>query len=204
MQFGGSSNEIKELSPLKPGIYKNIVLAKVEALTTEGKDGKPGYEVLDFYFEGIGFNFLKRIFNPLKGEDQEKVGKAAKNASAIVLYIASKILNRDVNLPSVSTWDEFTTASIGLFKQGFNKELLQMKLVGNVYNGKARVDTTYYFGWLKRMDEGVELEFSKQEKEENAKWEAHNNGASAAKGSGGSQIKPDAGTTAFLPDEDDE
>ena len=174
MAYGSKSSDIKDSSNLGTGIHE-VVLAEAKAQTVTTAKGD--FEVLDYVFKNInGDQFQYRIFNP---ETSTKVEKAEKDASDKVVYIASKVSGKEKELPAVESWNEFTETAISLLPKDYNKVPLSIKLIGNVYNGKANVQTNNLYnggwiggGWLERKDSGKVLVLSVQDKKSIAEYEA--------------------------------
>lgn len=183
MGYASNSKEINEGSALGVGIHQNVFLVEGKGHTTEPKkeDGDT-YEVLDFTFKNKKGDFhTRRIFNPENGnasQDEVKLGVAQKNAADVAVYILSKITGKDIELPSVDSWDEFTKAVIDLLPVDYDKIPMELMLVGNVYKGKATViSPNVYNGgfiggsWLARMDSSDRLKITDQAKKMNAAYE---------------------------------
>jgi len=182
MGYGSKSSDIREGASLGHGVHKKVNLVEVKKHITEPKKGADaGYDVLDYIFKNKkGDQYVYRIFNPEGGDDETKVAKAQKDASDKVVYIASKISNKEVELngDKINSWDDFTTEAIALLPEGFEKIDLDIKLVGSVYQGKANVGAPNIYqggwiggGWIKRSDSKDELTLSEQDKKSIAQYE---------------------------------
>jgi hypothetical protein len=198
MAYGSKSGDIKESSVM--GLLKNesgdyiphvnLEIVELKAHTTEAKnEGDKTYQVFDIIYKNPqGETYTQRLFNPEEG-DVSKQEKNEKTVSDTVTYIAKKVQNKDVELDGskIKSWDDFTkeaTAMIAPFMKGVK---LALKLVGNVYNNKARLGTTAYFGWLERMDSGKYPKYSPNEVESNVEYENYFKKDKSKKGGGASE-----------------
>jgi len=175
MGYGSKSTDIKESAKMGVGIHENVTVTSVVAQTIEYKNGDSG-DVLDITFtkdKGLASeeDFMLRTFNPESG-NETYLEKNKEHAGALVTYIASKVTGEESEIPdTVDSWKSFTKAAIKLIP--INDTTLSIKLVGNVYNGKANIQVTRYWGWLTRTDSGKKLKFSQNELGDNAQYEKH-------------------------------
>jgi hypothetical protein len=151
MGYGGKSNEIKEISYMSHGVHENVYIKEIKAHVEKSKDGSAEYDVIDIIFAGATGDFKLRVFNP-DNSKPEDLDKNQKYASDVLLYIASKLSNSDKEITGVTNWASLKSWFKANLPQAYSSVKLALKLTGNVYNGKANIQVTRYFGWLDRMD----------------------------------------------------
>ncbi len=174
--YGSKSSDIKE-SPnyLGHGVNENLAIVDVSAGLKKRQKGEEEDDVCDVLFKSAAGQFQLRVFNPDKGDDAEKVAKNQKYTSDLFAYLGRKITGKDVEIPStISSFKELTDYFIKLIgpKEGYSKLRFALKLVGNVYNGKANIQVTRYFGWLERMDSAKKPVSSPSEIAKNNEYDA--------------------------------
>jgi len=189
--FKADSREIQQSSvPMSPGVHK-IWVSSVKAHKTEPREeGGESYDVIDIELMNSAKETNKiRLFNPMNTSDEAIREREATYAAKVIVTFANKIQNKDIEL-NVSSWEElgkFAEKNIDVKA----KVPLLIKLIGNVYNGKARVGITRYDGWLKRFDSGESIKLSQNENKSNAEWDAFVNGAKPSSGAATSTEKDD-------------
>jgi hypothetical protein len=178
--YGAKSNSIQEsVQAMSIDIHKAKVV-EAKAFTTEPKnEGGKTFDVLDIVFKNPAQEEFKiRCFSPENDEDKTRATKSAEYYSKLVVYIASKLKGEEVELPKVKSWAEFTAAAVELLS-GQDDVPLWLKLTGNVWNGKANVQVTRYFGWLERVDSGKKPKYSQNEVKGNAEYTAQLTGVAS-------------------------
>lgn len=177
--YGANSKDIKDVSYLGIGIH-DATLSKVSIDPFTDKSEKV-WDVIDFTFKGSQGEFTIRSFNPDDDTDDEKKGKNQVYISNLIAYILKKIKNAEVEVPStLSSFTELKNWAIAQLGTNYMNIPLVIKLVGNVYNGKANVQVTKYFGWLERKDSGKLPIFSKGEEAKNLEYNNFGSNKAAA------------------------
>jgi len=192
--FNQKSADIAESSaPMSPGVHE-VWVTNVKAHTTKPKEeGGTTYNVIDIEVKNSKKESnLIRLFDPTKIEDEEKKGKEIKFAGKVITAFASKTQGEDIEL-SAKDWKELGKWAVKNIDPE-NKAKLLIKLIGNVWEGKARVGITRYDGWLKRADSGESIKLSKNENTKNVEWTEFVTGIKAGNS---------ASNTSFVEDNDD-
>lgn len=173
MAYGSNENALKESAPLGVGIHQDVSLVEIKAFKTEPNGQGKVYDVIDFKFENpVGKSHTIRQFDPA-GSAPDKVAKNQTKVSNFVAYVATKVKGVDTILSGdgIKTWEDFTKKAIELI--GDPKEVkFQLKLNGNVYNGRASVVISNFGGWLERQESKLRLEFTPSEKQGNNEYDA--------------------------------
>lgn len=180
--YGSKSENLRESSSLGVGIHSNVALKEVKAHTTEPKkEGADTYEVLDFTFKNAkGDQYTYRVFNPEKG-DALKIEQNAKDAADKVVYILAKLSGKPVEIPdTIESWEEFCAFVKDALPKDYDKIALEIKLIGNVYNGRANVQAPNIYkggfiggGWIRKMSDADKLTLSDVDKKSIATYEDH-------------------------------
>lgn len=123
-----------------------------------------------FLFEGDNGQFTIRLFNPDEDSDEKRKEKNQEYYSNLISYILKKIKNVEVIVPSVSSFEELKNWTIAQLGNGYSTVPLIIKIIGNVYNNKANIQITKYFGWLERKDSGKLPSFSFNEEQGNKEY----------------------------------
>ena len=183
MSYG--STAIVESQPMGLGIFNNVSIKSIEALTTEPKrETDKAYEVLDIVFQNeTDETYRLRLFNSDEDTDHVRVAKGQVRNSNTIAYVAGKIKGEETSLDGskIKSWKDFTAAAIKLLGD-YSGKAFQFKTVGNVWNGKAKLVLPVYWGWLESMESSKKLAYSQSEKEANAEYESFfaNRGGSGA------------------------
>lgn len=174
MAYGAKSSDISEVSYLGYGEHGNIRIADISAGLKKRKNSETEDDVCDVVFKNAQGQYQQRMFNPDNDADAARKEKNQEYYSKLMAYILKKLKGKDIEVPStINNWKELTDWFIKEAgqKAEYSKVLLQLKLVGNVYDGKANVVTTRYFGWLERMDSEKKIKFSANELQSNAEYD---------------------------------
>lgn len=172
--YGSNEKALVEVSPMSVGIHNDVEITKIEAVEIVNKVGKK-FNLLDFTFENAkGETHLHRLFNPDTETDPNKKAKKQVGVSNFVAYIATKVNGKPCIFSGegVESWEDFTTAAIELIGDGYLGKKFQVKLLGNVYKGKASIVIPNYTGWIEPQESEKRLKFSPSEKKGNLEYKA--------------------------------
>ncbi len=172
--YGAKSSDINEKSYLGYGEHSGVHITDISAGVKKRQKSEETDDVCDVTFTGLQGQFQLRMFNPDVDTDEERKAKNQEYISKLMSYILKKLKNKDIDVPAVGSWKELTDWFISQAgqKADYNKVSLELKLVGNVYNDKANVQVTRYFGWLERTDSGKKVKFSANEIASNNAYDA--------------------------------
>jgi hypothetical protein len=172
--MGYGSTNIAESQPMALGIHSDVEISEITALTTEPNKQAKTFDVLDIIFiNKKGEDHKLRIFNPDSDTDPVRVAKNQENASNTVAYLASKVAGEDKALDGseIKSWKDFTKAAIKLIGDTSGK-LFQLKICGNVWNGKASLTLPNYRGWLESSQSSKTLAYTPSEMARNNEYKA--------------------------------
>lgn len=183
--FSGSTKEVAEKASQQegypsitvPGVY-SVMLGEVNNETRTTNNDKEIESPLELTFyhkdsEGNIYRYHHIEFKPREEDNQDKLERKRDR----ILYILDKVTNKDIKIDAES-WEDFTSkvkAELDKFS-GKNSPVLYIKLVGNVYNGNARLQfPNYYGGCLSRKDENKKPTVSKSEQKKNDEYNQFQN-----------------------------
>src|SRR5690625_77850 len=159
---------------LGPAQLKEVALAEVNntpdclqwTFELKGEDDK-GNDV-----SGIEHQHVEWAVN--EQDDQESIQKKIDR----IAYMTSTIVPEEkIQAIEAPNWKAYCHAIIELLQShGYTQRQLEIKVLGNVYNGKARVRFPGYNSFIKG-EGGKPLTLSPREREENAKYYAAQNAA---------------------------
>lgn len=167
------SSEIADVQYLSHGEHSNVRVTDISAGLKKRKNSEEEDDVCDVLFRSIQGQYQLRVFNPDNDEDEDRREKNQEYIPKLFAYILKKLKNKEIEVPAVNSFKELCDWFIkeaGDPKE-YSKVSLELKLVGNVYNGKATVGVTRYFGWLERSDSGKKVKFSANEISANATYD---------------------------------
>lgn len=174
-QIEGGSYEGLSIASLEPGIYEDASLVKVEVTKTTKQDGSEGKNIITFLFSTPKGDHQHTEYevDPTDAKAQSKM----QNLSKRIGHIATKFVSEDVvkNIKATSFVDygnqiaNLLNAACGAVKD------LEIKIVGNVYNGKATSGFTGYPPFISRKSSPSykRLTFSANENKSNGEYKAH-------------------------------
>lgn len=184
MTFGGSTGEavkndgstypaIKE-----PGVHEvKLVSVTNESYTTNNDKYLENPLQLEFY-KKEGETIYRHNHMELQPREEDEESKV-NNKIDRILYIVGKITGQDKNVQG-ETWKDFTDKVVSELKPYVENKSkrpeLYLKLIGNVYNGRANLQIPGYKGFLERKDSGKMPTVSQKEQERNKEYINFNSG----------------------------
>lgn len=173
-KLGGSTEELNEgglPGPSEPGIYN----ARLDEISTEDFTSNSD-EVFENPFrifftlkdsEGNEYQFSHMEFAPREDEDETKI----QNKANRLLHLVKEITGRNMKFNDEEWTDAIEKVKKALDQYcGKNSPELCVKILGNVYNGKARLQIPGYLPFIKRKEESDRLFISKNEKKKNEEY----------------------------------
>lgn len=171
-QIEGNGYEGLSIASLEPGIYENVTLKEVKAERTTKGDGTEGKNILTF------------LFSTPKGEHQHteyevdptdaKADSKMKNLSKRVGHIMTKFVAEEVVKGiTASSFQEYATKVAQILNPiAPSVKDLEIKIVGNVYNGKATSNFPGYVPFISRKSGASykRLQFSANENSQNKEY----------------------------------
>lgn len=150
---------------LPPGIYHDVELEKVEFTKSTKKDGENGKNILTFLFK-TPQGYYQRTEWEVLSEDKDAEKKAA-NLVKRVEHIMRQFVGVDVieSNPS-TTFEQYGNWVVNILSPVIKGvKDLEIKIIGNVWNGKATSDFPNYVGFIARKMRKTykPLSFSAQE-----------------------------------------
>lgn len=174
--FGANEDfKVNELPILAPGIYQRFRLAKWSIGPVKKQDGSEGKKVITFTFKGKYTKGASEYVGEYQHtewetDDAKKATNLVKRVSHILDALGvpeEKILSN-----KTTTFDDYMAWVNDILidhKPNLPKALVDIKIVGNVYNGKKTSGFTPYLGFI--CTSGTkELRFSSQEETANLQY----------------------------------
>jgi len=197
MTFGGSTGEaVKDSSNnypsiQQPGVHKGVKLVSVsnDSYTTNNDKYLENPLQLEFYKkeDETIYRHMHMELQPRESDEKSKTDNKVDR----ILYIVGKITQDNKEITG-DTWEEFTSNVVKelepFVNEKENRPELFLKLVGNVYNGRANLQIPGYKGFLERVDSGSMPTVSKSEDQKNQEYLNFGSGS------------PDKEESADLPD----
>lgn len=182
MKFGTSKAEIQDsgnASYLSMPYLGEARLTSVVVEDIESKSGDLFPDVLKFQFKVLGEDVVgndvkgqiveKAEFPPREDDDQKKITNKTGRIGYIMKYFMPE---EDVLINNANSWREFVDIVIKRFEKnsGYVDIPVKLKVVGNVYNGKANVQIPNYKGFLQGESSDSAITFSKNELSANREY----------------------------------
>lgn len=147
-----------------PGIYK-ASLQSVEVKNIERKDGTIAAEkALVFSFNTTDGSFQHIEYQP----NDKSTDKSIENLKKRVKHIMLRFMSEEQTHMTANNWDEYTAAIISKMNAaGYTEKDVWIKVIGNVYQGKANLQFPKYLGFISESDN---MQLSKAEVAGNAEW----------------------------------
>lgn len=166
----GANYDGVSIANLPPGIYKGFNLTEVKVDSATKADGTTGKRIITFLFTGPNGQAHQHTEWEILATDND----AEKKADNLVLrigHILRKFVSPEVVAANVATtWEQLTAWVMATLPQGFQTVSLDLKVLGNVYNGKA---TSAFPGYLPFVvKSGDPLSFSAKETAANNEYYA--------------------------------
>ena len=175
----GTNYDGLSIASLPPGIYKGYELKEVKAERTTKADGTQGTQIITFLFDGPNGPHQHTEYEV---NDNDVAKKASKEANLFkrVAHIMTKYVSRTVvDAASFATFGELSTWVVTTLAPVTKGIKVDIKVMGNVYNGEAKSNFPGYPPFIARPDqpEYKPLFFSDRENAENNKYANHMNNA---------------------------
>lgn len=167
----GTNYDGLSIASLAPGIYKDYELKEIKFENTTKADGSAGKEILTFLFDGPQGPHQHTEYEI--ASDDPKVESKSANLFKRVGHIMSKFVPRATvdsfgggDFKTLSNW---VVNTLNPVKAGVKVEI---KVLGNVYNGEARSNFPGYPPFIARTgaSDYKPLAFSANENTENRKY----------------------------------
>lgn len=175
----GTNYDGLSIASLPPGIYEGYELKEVKKEKTTKSDGTTGKNILTFLFDGPKGPHQHTEYE-VDATDEKKDSKEV-NAFKRVAHIITKFVPRTVvDNATFNTFEEFATFVVNTLNPSVtNGVKLNIKVMGNVYNGEARSSFPGYPPFIARPGhtDYKPLFFSDKENAENNKYYNHVNNA---------------------------
>lgn len=176
-QIEGNGYEGLSIASLEPGIYENVSLKEVKVEKTTKADGSEGKNILTF------------LFSTSKGDHQHteyevdptdiKAVSKMQNLSKRVGHIMTKFVSEEVVKGIIAnSFVEYATKVAQILNPVVNSvKDLEIKVVGNVYNGKATSGFPGYVPFISRKSSPSykRLQFTANENGQNKQYSDFNN-----------------------------
>lgn len=175
----GTNYDGLSIASLPPGIYEGYELKEVKAERTTKSDGTQGKQIITFLFDGPKGPHQHTEYEV---DDADATKKASKEANLFkrVAHIMTKYVNRTVvDSATFNTFGELSTWVVNTLTPAIKGVKVNLKIMGNVYNGEARSAFAGYPPFIARPGAAdyKPLFFSDRENAENNKYFNHVNNA---------------------------
>lgn len=173
----GTNYDGLNIPSLPPGIYNDYKLTDIKKDRTTPSGGGEGTLILTFTFDGKEGPFQHTEYD-IKADDAKAADKAAnmvKRVGHILRQFNIPQATLD-SMPEHANFDAYCNWIMATIGQSYVGVPLMMKVIGSVYEGKARTSFPGYIPFLASGNAGTKsLSFSANEKLGNDQWSKHQN-----------------------------
>ena len=156
--FGAKANANYDglnIPSLPPAIYKNYELTDVKKDKTTPKDGGEGTAILTFTFDGEKGPVQHTEYDIKAGD--EKAASKAENMVKRVGHILSRVgVSKEVLATNNNTtFDAYANWVMGVLGTSYKGIKVDIKIVGNVYQGKATSGFPGYIPFIEKSPSNI-------------------------------------------------
>lgn len=173
----GTNYDGINIPSLPPGIYKNFKLEEVKKDLTTPQGDKVGTAIMTFLFIGAEGAHQHTEYD-IKADDAKATSKSesmVKRMGHILRTFGVAQATLDA-MPQQPSFDAYCNWVIATIPQTYKTTPVELKIVGNVYNGKATAGFPGYIPFLASGLGGTKsLSFSSSELAQNAAYASHHN-----------------------------
>ncbi len=172
----GTNLEGFSIPSLPWGIYEGVELVEVKKENTTKKDGTSGKDILTFLFKTSDGRMHQHTEYGV-APDEAKAAEKAEQMSTRIGHILTKFIAREtVNAIQGATFNEYAQNVINTLGEAHKGvKDLDLKIVGNVYQGEAKTQIPMFPPFIARKSRSdyKSLSFDAYANNENAKYDKH-------------------------------
>lgn len=195
----GTNYDGVNIPSLAPGIYKDFKLEEVKKDVTTPQGDKVGTAILTFLFIGKEGAHQHTEYD-IKADDPKVASKSesmVKRMGHILRTFGVPQATLDA-MPQHASFDAYVNWIIATIPQTYKTVNVDLKIVGNVYGGKATAGFPGYIPFLASGLGGTKsLSFSNNETAQNAQYAAHYNSTPDKEASSGASVGTESRDTDF-------
>lgn len=191
----GKNTEGLSIPALGPGIYSGYSLNKVELTQTTKQDGSQGKDILVFHFDGPQgpHQYTEFDVDPTDAKAESK----RDNMSVRITHIMTKFIPKDqADAIGGADFKSYAANVVAALNPAITSQVktLEIKVLGNVYNGKATSNFPGYPPFIAKVGapDYKPLSFSDRERKANQEY---NNFLSATPDNDASASSPATSST---------
>lgn len=175
-QLGNEALKGSEFAPSLTQPYLGPAKLTSGGFAEVGKEVK--YPVIQFAFECLGadvkgIQYEETIFEP-DADNDERIDKMRSRVAYILQYFCGE----EMALAAVNAATSFENLGVNVGKAlerseaVWKEKVVQIKVLGSVYNGKARLGFPGYKGFIADGESSAPLAWSRRELNDNAEYKA--------------------------------